>query len=272
MLIRNKLFFLTLVSSLPLFTLGCGGQAYQTATTSSTPTSSTTNSSGSSSTSTSPSTTPSLTTTSASTSTTTASNLPSPIQSSFSLVSSATALPSSPYLKCNQYSGQTVSIGTYSISNITTDNLLQATVKANAPMSEFCGTTASTGTQILGIGNTQTVVYSCVQLTLTPQFTTAKGSTISGNPQTVTVSYGSPTFGHCANVSNSATVDFSSFAQQEGVAGAGSYYSIVVSSPQIDNCHNQYPYYSLIYSGCGMEMAYNNFIVSGSLAIQTNTP
>jgi hypothetical protein len=124
--------------------------------------------------------------------------------------------------------------------------------------------------------------YGCVQWTVTAtdgQYT---------QTQDVMVSYGTPTAGPCKGIPNSSPLIFNP------TAGHGPL-TLTVTNPQIDNCRLSYGNFDVAnsilsratytsmtqwiapgngsaYGGCAMEIAYDNYIVSGNISIQTNTP
>lgn len=156
-----------------------------------------------------------------------------------------------------------VDVGSFQVTDIFTDNLLQVTLTGQPPQTLPCTST--------------TPQYSCETFTVTV-------GTLS---KLVTVSYGNPTIGACAGVPNSQTVDFSS----QTVHGVNQTYSVKISNPQIDNCRLFYGSASIHgtilssgssiwipagagyhYGGCIMDTAYDNYIVSATVGISVNSP
>jgi hypothetical protein len=185
---------------------------------------------------------------------TTTSNLNSAYHFNVQLQNTATS-------SCNSGSGSPtpsgVSVGTYTTSAISTDNIFKVTLTAQAPTTLPC-----TG---------YTAQYSCVQYTVT----------VGNQSQTAYVAYGNPMLSGfntaCKGASGSVTLDFSSAASP----GHGPL-KVSVSQPQSDNCHNYadasyYYYYQtgmdlspVGISGCPMSPIYQNQIVSAQVSVETN--
>lgn len=263
MLNRIRIIQIPVLVSLAELLIGCGGQTplpLPAGNSYNLPPNTTSNT-GSTSTPNSTSNTGSTTTTN--TTSTTAStipaNLPSPITNSFQLQAKATSSS-----VCSNPTPAGVAAGTFSYGPITTDNLLKVTLTSNSPTAEPC--------------STATKYYSCVQWTVTATDGTYTQS------QNVKVSYGNPSTGPCAGLPNNQTISFNPSSGHGPI-------TLSVTQPQIDNCRLYYGYANNFnsvlspgyqtwiapgngswYGGCAMGVAYDNYITSGSMSIQTNTP
>ncbi|MEO5969048.1 MAG: hypothetical protein ABIQ95_03905 [Bdellovibrionia bacterium] len=131
-----------------------------------------------------------------------------------------------------------ISVGSYSTSGISTDNVFKVEVTSGSPTAIPC-----TGY----VAN-----YSCLQFKVT----------VGSRSEDVKVSYGSPQSGPCAGVPSTKTLNFNDQAS----VGHGPL-AVVISQPKSDNCR---AYGSVLYTGCPMAPIYDNQIVSGTLGVITN--